>query len=203
MRCAFCIAGVNAFDPLRGRELTSEMFNSAVRWGQQQGARNIQWVGGEPSIHIPAILTLMANCPQLPPMVWKSDFHCTIEAMDLLRPAVDVYIADFKFGNDACARSIAGVDNYVGIITRNLAIAAQNARLIVRHLLLPGHFDCCVVPIVQWMREHLPQVEFSLRDGYLPSWRSSSIPGLDKPNSASAVLEATRLVSRVGLRVIA
>jgi putative pyruvate formate lyase activating enzyme len=46
LRCAFCIAGINAFDPSRGKPLTSEAFNQAVAWGRQRGARNIQWVGG-------------------------------------------------------------------------------------------------------------------------------------------------------------
>ena len=44
--------------------------------------------------------------------------------------------------------------------------------MIVRHLLLPGHLECCLGPIVEFMREELPQVLFSLRDGYLPSWRA-------------------------------
>src|SRR5207253_2028312 len=72
LRCAFCIAGLNAFDPGRGRELTGEFFNAAVEWGRARGAGNVQWVGGEPTIHIPAILEVMSGCPSLPPIVWKS-----------------------------------------------------------------------------------------------------------------------------------
>src|SRR4051812_24423626 len=37
LRCVFCIAELNAFDPTRGRELTSEFFNEAVTWGRVQG----------------------------------------------------------------------------------------------------------------------------------------------------------------------
>ena len=51
----------------------------------------------------------------------------------------------------------------VGLL-RNLRHAASQGRLIVRHLLLPGHFDCCYRPVVRWMRENLPDVEFSVRD---------------------------------------
>src|SRR5438309_6312707 len=36
LRCGFCIAGVNAFDAMRGTPLTSEFFNRAIRWGQSQ-----------------------------------------------------------------------------------------------------------------------------------------------------------------------
>ena len=103
LRCVFCIAETNAFDPRRGEPLTLAYFQDAVAWGRVRGARTLQWLGGEPTIHLPAILEVMAACSDLPPIVWKSDFHCTPEALDLLDGAVDVYLADYKFGNDDCA----------------------------------------------------------------------------------------------------
>jgi putative pyruvate formate lyase activating enzyme len=203
LRCAFCIAGLNALDANRGRPLTPELFNSAVAWGQRQGAVNIQWVGGEPTIHLPAILDLMAQCPSLPPVVWKSDFHATAEAMEMLRGAVDVYLADCKFGNDACARRIAAVENYFRTVTRNLLIAAGHGRrLIVRHLLLPGHERCCYEPILAWMQRNLPAVAFSIRDSYLPTWRASQYDELAKPLPRSAAAAAAAGARRLGLQVI-
>lgn len=202
LRCAFCIAGADAFDPRRGVELTSELFNESVAWGRRQGARNIQWVGGEPTIHLPAILELMERCPHLPPVVWKSDFHFTPEALELLDGAVDIHVADFKFGNDACAARVAGVKVYVRIITRNLKLAARQARLIVRHLVMPGHVECCCRPVVEWMAEHLPDVEFSLRDGYLPAWRAGQFIELGRPVNRREVAAAQRMADEAGLRVI-
>jgi putative pyruvate formate lyase activating enzyme len=122
--------------------------------------------------------------------------------MELLAGVAEVYIADFKFGNDQCAKQLSGVENYLSIVARNLKTASRQGRLIVRHLLLPGHYDCCLLPVVKWMREHLPDVEFSLRDGYLPAWRAAGFPGLDKPNSSEQIGAADKLVHRMGLRVI-
>lgn len=172
LRCVFCIAEANAFDPRRGQPLTAEFFQEAVAWGRMQGARTLEWVGGEPTIHLPAILEAMANCPGLPPVIWKSDFHFTDEALALLNGVVDVYLADFKFGNDACALRLAGIQRYGQIVTRNLIRAARQGDLIVRHLLMPGHFDCCFRPVVSWLRENLPATKFSIRDGYLPRWQA-------------------------------
>jgi putative pyruvate formate lyase activating enzyme len=202
LRCGFCIAGINAFDPSRGMPLTSDFFNEAVEWGRQHGARNIQWVGGEPTIHLPVILDLMSRCPDLPPVVWKSDFHGTPEAFDMLRGKVDVYVADLKFGNDVCARRIAGIDHYLSIVTRNLKIAAQDGRLIIRHLLLPGHSECCYRPIVKWLAENMPDTPFSLRDSYLPSWRSTSYAELAQPLPQRDGRDALELARRTGLQVI-
>lgn len=202
LRCGFCIAGINAFDPSRGVELTSNFFNRAVEWGRDRGARNIQWVGGEPTIHAPAILDVMSRCPNLPPVVWKSDFYGTPEVFDLLNGAVNVYVADFKFGNDACAHRIAGIDNYVSILRRNLKIAAGQSKLIIRHLLLPGHAECCYRPIVEWLHHNLPSVPFSLRDSYLPSWRSSRFADLARPLNPRDGKDALDLAHQMGLGVI-
>ena len=51
LRCAFCIAEENAFDPHRGTLLTGAWLRRAIPWGRSQGATNIQWVGGEPHTH--------------------------------------------------------------------------------------------------------------------------------------------------------
>jgi putative pyruvate formate lyase activating enzyme len=202
LRCVFCIAGLNAFDPKRGRELTSDYFNQAVAWGIEQGARNIQWVGGEAIIHLPAILQLMADCPDLPPVVWKSDFHFTPEALDLLDGVVDVFLADFKFGNDECAHRLGGGENYVKIVQRNLMLAMDKGRLIIRHLLLPGHLECCFRPIARWLAENLPDAEFSLREGYMPAWRSHQMAELKSPNTPAECESARQLAMDEGLRMI-
>ncbi len=203
LRCAFCIAEANAFDPSRGRVLTAEFFSEAVAWGKTQGARNVQWVGGEPTIHIPAILDAMSPCMDLPPIVWKSDFYGTPEAFELLAGAVSVYVADFKFGNDECASRIARVPNYVSVVTRNLWLAAAQTDLIVRHLVLPGHFDCCFRPIVDWLRREMPQVKFSLRDGYQPRWQARQHAELAVPLSRTEGDRARQLAGEAGLNVIA
>lgn len=202
LRCAFCIAGANAFDPRRGRPLTSSFLAESVALGRADGACTLQWVGGEPTIHLPAILRAMAGCDDLPPIVWKSDFHGTPEAFALLEGVVDVYLADFKFGNDACARRIARVEDYVAIVTRNLAVAAAQGDLIVRHLLLPGHFECCFRPIVEWLRVNLPSAKFSLRDGYLPAWRADREPELTRPLVRHEVARAFDLADGAHLRII-
>jgi putative pyruvate formate lyase activating enzyme len=202
LRCCFCIAESNAFDPGAGTLLTADLLAGAVAWGRQRGARNIQWVGGEPNIHLPAIIRAMAACDNLPPVVWKSDFYGTPAAFELLNGIVDVYVADFKFGNDDCALHLAKVERYVDTIARNLVIATHRGDLIVRHLLLPGHFDCCFRPIVEHVARELPGVKFSLRDGYLPRWQSRHYGDLAHPLDAETALRARDHAASRGLRLI-
>lgn len=202
LRCAFCIAEANAFDASRGTVLSSAFLQQAVDWGRQHGAQTVQWVGGEPTIHIPAILDAMAGVEPMPPVAWKSDFYGTPEAFDLLDGAVETFVADFKFGNDDCAARIARVDRYLEVVTRNLKRVAGRANLIVRHLLLPGHFECCYRPIVRWISEFLPHVKFSIRDGYLPRWRAGQFPELAERLERGAGRRAEDLADRLGLNIV-
>jgi putative pyruvate formate lyase activating enzyme len=159
-------------------------------------------VGGEPTIHIPAILEAMAPCQDLPPIVWKSDFYATPDALGLLDGVVDVYVADLKFGNDPCAQRLAGVPQYTEVVTRNLRLASRQGDLIVRHLLLPGHFDCCYRPIVNWVRGNLPEVKFSLRDGYLPRWQAGRYAEIAQPLARGYNKDAEELAFEAGLNVV-
>jgi putative pyruvate formate lyase activating enzyme len=202
LKCGFCIGGAAAGDPRYGQPLTGEYLAEALAWGRQHGARNIQWVGGEPTIHLPAILDAMAECGELPPVVWKSNFHATPEAMKLLEGVVDVYVADFKFGDNSCAKRISGATDYLEIITRNLLIADRQGDLIVRHLLLPGHFDCCFRPVVLWIKRFLPTAKFSIRGGYMPSWKAGEFSELTAPLDPKISDQAHALAAEAGLNVI-
>ena len=203
LRCVFCIGEADAFDPQQGQILDGQVLAEAIAESHRHGARNIQWVGGEPTIHLPAILEAMAGCgSRLPPVVWKSNFFGTIESFALLKGIVDVYVADLKFGNDGCARRIAGVDGYLPIVTRNLLLAAAETSLIVRHLLLPGHFDCCFRPIADWMRRFLRATPLRIMTGYLPRWKASDCQELASPLHREAGAQAIALAKRLGLNVI-
>ena len=202
LRCAFCIAEANAFDPQRGTVLTAEFLRRTIPEGKAQGAKNIQWVGGEPTIHIPAILSAMSEIDDLPPVVWKSDFYGTPEAFELLNGVVATYVPDFKFGNDACAQRIAGVPRYVEVVTRNLRLAARQGDVIVRHLLLPEHWDCCFVPICDWLLREMPTVKLSLRDGYLPMWQAQHHADLSQLLKPGIGDRARDWATRLGLNVI-
>lgn len=191
LRCKFCIAEAAAFDPKRGSAWDADWLRTAIAWGQARGAKTLQFVGGEPTIHLPHILSVLADVDDVPPLVWKSDFHWTPSTGRMLLHVADYLIADYKFGNDRCGQAIASIDHYTTIIQRNLLLAATSDGLIVRHLLLPGHFDCCFRSIVDWMSLHLPHVPFSLRTGYLPRWQSHRDDNLMRLLTVDEVKQAT------------
>jgi putative pyruvate formate lyase activating enzyme len=88
------------------------------------------------------------------------------------------------------------------IVTRNLSLAAQATRLIVRHLLLPGHLECCFRPIVDWMCRHLPATPFRVMAGYLPRWQAVRFPDLASPLGRDVGTRAVTIAREKGLNVI-
>jgi putative pyruvate formate lyase activating enzyme len=69
-------------------------------------------------------------------------------------------------------------------------------------LLLPGHFDCCYQPIVDWIAKHMPEVRLSLRDGYLPKWQAKHHPSLNGFIAKKDAEMARKLAEAKGLRLV-
>lgn len=203
-RCRFCVQAPTCFDPVRGELVQPGALAEECARQIDGGAKTINLLGGEPSLHLHTILELAAAAHTPLPLLLNSNFYMTPEVLDLLDGVIEYYVADFKFGNDDCAARIAGVDRYVEVVTRNLLIASRqsDAKLIVRHLLMPGHLECCYKPVAQWMRDHLPGTQFQAGEGYVPAWRAASserAPELSRTLSGREVARASEI--RVQLRV--
>lgn len=170
--CTFCTAARFAFRPQYGVEATPEQLAAAVRRRRTQGARTLEFVGGEPLPHLPFVLETLAllnqEADQAPPVVWNSNFYQTPEALALLDGVVALYLPDLKFGNDRCGLEVGGMPNYWAVVTGAIAWAAARSPVMVRHLLMPGHFDCCTEPVLRWLAAAVPQVKVSLLTQYFP-----------------------------------
>jgi putative pyruvate formate lyase activating enzyme len=206
LRCDFCNTGRESWDPSAGEppglDDPAGLAGRIGRLADSGSIRSVMILGGEPTIHLPSALRLVARIPDSLPVIWKTNAHGTPESNALLDGVFDAWVADLKFGNDACARRIARVENYGGIVRENLAWAAPRTRLIVRHLLMPGHLDCCWRPVAEWIAGSLPRVEVSLRTGFWPGWFSSRHPELRRTGRVTEEREARRIGEALGLRLI-
>ena len=52
-------------------------------------------------------------------------------------------------------RRLAGLVFVAGVLAAPL-MAAQETELIVRHLIMPGHVECCWRPVAAWLAEEFP-----------------------------------------------
>ena len=202
LRCDFCITGGPSWNAQSGRAFDATAMGARARRALGEGASCVMVLGGEPTIHLPAVLDFVAELPVNAKLVWKTNGHCSAQARELLEAMFDIWVVDFKFGNDRCGERLAKVRNYLHIVRENLIWASGNSELIVRHLLMPGHLDCCWKPIAEWLALELPRVKISLRTGYWPAWRASRHLELRETLSGEEMKESACFAQDLGLNLI-
>lgn len=173
MRCDFCITGASSWNPRAGVGFSAVEMAARAQAALRDGAKTIMVLGGEPTIHLPSVLEFVALLPDDAKLIWKTNAHGSVSARELLEGIFDVWLADFKFGNDACALRLAKTPDYVRVVQENLLWANEHSELFVRHLLMPGHVECCWRPVAEWLAENLPGVKVNLRSGFWPAWHAT------------------------------
>ncbi len=199
-RCRFCNTAPECFKPEHVERVSPAVFAAELEAAVAAGVRTINLLGGEPSLHVHTILEIAAAAGRPLPLVLNTNAFMTPHVIDWLAGAIDVYLADFKFGNDDCAKRLAGIARYLEVVTRNLKALSSTATLFVRHLLIPGHLECCFRPVVDWLSDNLPGVRFQLMTGYVPWWRAESECDLGRLNPRGAIREAVEYLEGRNLK---
>lgn len=137
---------------------------------REEGVRNINHVGGDPTPNIHVILESMKYLDINVPQLWNSNMYCSIEAMKLLREVIDIWLPDFKYGNNKCAERLSMVPNYFEVVSRNIKLAHEWSDIIIRHLVLPNHIECCTRPILEWIAKNTPRALVNIMDQYRPEY---------------------------------
>jgi len=190
LRCEFCVLPEWNEDPEAGKPLNVEGLAAAVSERRAQGSRSLMLLGGEPSASVHGALDVLGRLPPDTRTVWLSNMYFSPLVGELLDGLVDVYLADFKCGSPECARKILDAEDYVEVAQGNLLTIRRRGDVIVRYLVLPGHGECCLKPILRWVAAMMPEVKVSLRGDYVPPAEAVHAPGeyLD-PDEFQAALE--------------
>ena len=201
--CRFCQNWEISQNPAMGTVWSAGDFCTWVERARRRGARNVNLVGGEPTPNLHTVLGWLAECGTNVPVVWNSNMCMSAEAMELLRGVVDVYLADFKYFDNGCALRLSAIPRYAETVARNHLLAAGQAELLVRHLVLPNHIECCTKPVLSWLRENLgDKARVNVMSQYWPCYRAGSAPEIARrllPEEYRAALEHAR---RIGLHNI-
>jgi putative pyruvate formate lyase activating enzyme len=165
--------------------------------------KNVNFVGGEPTPYLPFILTTLNNVKSNIPVVWNSNFYMSEMSMNLLRGVVDVYLTDFKYGNDECALRLSDVPNYSEIVRRNHLLAFDDTEVVIRHLIMPNHSDCCTKPILEFIAEKFGDVVVvNLMDQYRPCFKAREYPDIERRLTVEEFETAVSYARKLGLNFI-
>ncbi len=137
-------------------------------------SRNVNWVGGEPTPNLLYVLQVLKEMQKLEiniPQIWNTNAYMSKEALEILNEVIDFWLPDFKYGNNACAFRLSKVRNYFEVITRNLKL--MEGDMLIRHLVLPNHVECCSFKVLDWIAENLgKRAVVNIMDQYYPCYRA-------------------------------
>jgi len=200
-KCQHCQNWDISQHPESGVEVAPATLSNLVASNRREGARNVNWVGGEPTPNLHNILAALNECGVNVPSVWNSNMYMSMEAMKLLFGTQDIYLTDLKYGNDACALKYSKVPNYWKVVTRNHRLAFVDAELIIRHLVLPTNIECCTRPALTWIAENLgPMARVNVMGQYRPEYKAHEFEELRRRPTSEEMDEAFEIAREVGLK---
>ncbi len=204
MKCGFCQNSDISKDKERGITFTPKKLATAAWLLRMEGCHNINFVGGDPTIHLHTIVESISYLEQLDPtdedlqhiikvkadylfaprvnsafanhqgllnvpLLWNSNFYMSDQAMKILRTLMDVWLPDFKFGNNRCALRLARTPRYFDVVSKNHALLGKwGENFVIRHLIMPNHIECCTKVVLKWIKVHLPHALVNIMDQYHP-----------------------------------
>jgi putative pyruvate formate lyase activating enzyme len=173
-----------------------------------EGAANINYVGGEPTVDLHTIVDSFKYMKESGPLIWNSNMYCTIEAMNILGDVIDLWLPDFKFWKDECAGRLMWVGakaSYPDVVKRNHVFAADHGSMIIRHLVMPNHLECCTKPILEYIAKTIgDKVLVNVMAQYYPAnlvtRNPEKYPDIARYPSKSEIQEAYAYARSLGLQ---
>ena len=203
LTCLFCDTAAER-QRSSSLELTPQILDQLMTLAEQGGATAVNFVGGEPLVNLPALLLLLEAAPKRIPVLCNTNLYCMEDTLEKAMEAFPLWVVDFKVGNDACAKTVVGASDYWDVLTARLKVLWEEKKdnLMVRHLVLPGHLDCCTHPILEWMSKHCPGIRLSLRTDYLVMPSARKDPRLNRFLTEDEINRAKDMAGEMGLRLV-
>ncbi len=195
--CVYCQNWEISTVPQSGTPILPQELARIITVRHMYGSKNVNFVTPTPHTHV--ILKTLNSLKVNMPVVWNSNMYYSFEIGRLLEGVVDVYLGDLRYGNNECAWKYSKVPDYWSVVTKNFKSAYKNGEILLRHLVLPGHLECCTGPIIQWTKENIPKVRFNLMFQYRPNYRAYEYPEINRGLVPQEMQKAIDIVKKAGL----
>lgn len=190
MQCRFCQNSQLSRRHM-GSEVTANELGRICLDLEAAGAANINFVTGThfvPGI-IEALTWARARGLSLP-VVWNSSGFERREVLEQLSPYIDLWLPDLKTLNPRVSGPLFHTEKYPGVVEKAVSWMAASPvrgipwahdgvtdtlRVILRHLVLPGHIDDTREVLSWWSCNRVPGMVLSLMTQYIPTPRTKPI----------------------------
>ncbi len=167
----------------------------------EKGARNINYVGGDPIPNLYTILKSLTYQTLNICQLWNSNFYMTEESLSLILDLMDFWLPDFKYGNNECGKKYSGIQRYFDIISRNHKKIHDegSGEIIIRHLVMPNHVECCSKPILDFVAEEIPKAVVNIMGQYRPVFKADEHPEITRRPSSEEMTEVKDYADKLGI----
>ena len=146
------------------------------------------------------------------PIVYNTNGYDSVEMLKLFRGVADIYLPDFKYGNNLYGKTYSGAINYFDYTKKAVKEMYNQVGdeliydgevivrgLIIRHLVLPNGLAESE-RVFQFISEELsPNIHISLMSQYYPTNKSQKDILIDRPIRESEYEKAISLMDKYGL----
>ncbi|UCE14881.1 MAG: radical SAM protein [Candidatus Heimdallarchaeota archaeon] len=208
-RCVFCqnwsiSQKWGDIDVLNEGYFVSPKSLSRIMENLAKEAKNINWVGGDPTPNIHTILGALTYFDLNVIQLWNSNMFVSSEGMDLLFDVMDFWLPDLKFHENKFAHEMTKAKNYWEIATRNIKLAYDNGfqEMIIRHLVMPGRVKSDTLPILDWCAANVEHAFVNIMGQWRPEHKIHGDPhfqSLDKRVTAKEMDQARRYADQLGI----
>jgi putative pyruvate formate lyase activating enzyme len=212
LRCVYCQNWQISQNAKLGKDYSVAELAEIMLSFQEQGALNIDLV--TPTLWHnqikEAVLAAKKQGLQIP-IVWNTNAYDGLKILKEIEGMVDIYLPDFKYGDDKLAEKYSGIKNYVktaresikemfrqvgNLQTDENGIAKRG--VIVRHLILPNNLENSFKAL-DYIKEIDKDIYVNLMSQYEPVYRVKDFPELNSIVSKKESAEVFDYLVKLGL----
>lgn len=212
LRCIFC-QNWEISHLMQGGEISVKELSLMMLHLQRLGCHNINFV--TPTHQVPQIIASLPYAIEKGlniPLVYNSGGYEMVETIRLLDGIFDIYMPDFKYGDNTVAMRLSKAPDYVEIakaaireMHRQVGDLVMDERgiaqrgLLIRHLVLPEGL-AGTREVMRFIATELSKNTYvNIMDQYRPCYKASDFPPMDRRISREEFDEAVRIAQEEGL----
>ncbi len=196
-----------------GEEVDEKSLAKAMIYLQRIGCHNINFV--TPTHYTPQFLKALRIAIENGlsiPLVYNCSGYESVETIQLLDGIVDIYMPDFKFGDNRVAKLYSNTSDYFEVCLSALKEMQRQVGdlkvdekgiafrgLLIRHLVLPNHIDSSKNVIKTIYNEISRNAYVNVMSQYTPLYRAKEFPEIGRRITLFEYDEVVNYAKRLGL----
>jgi len=197
-----------------GEEIDVEELSKIMLKLQRMGCENINLVS--PTHQVPMIVDAVSRAWQKGlklPIVYNCGGYESIETLKLLEGIVDIYMPDFKYGDDEKALRYSKVSNYTSVAKRALEemyrqvgpLKIENGvatrGVFVRHLIMPNDASSSE-KVLQLIASVSSDIPVNIMTQYYPTFKAHHYVELNRRITREEFTKVVEKAKALGLKIV-